>query len=49
VKYPLIFIEGQMDWPMPGAHGLVSEGPSGTCSYAIVKRANESPEQNTVN
>lgn len=47
MNYPLIFIEGQMDWPMPGAHVLVLEEPSGTCSYAIVKRANESPENKT--
>lgn len=32
---------------MPGAHGAVLEGPSGTSSYAIVKRANESSEQNS--
>lgn len=49
VKYPLIFIEGQMDWPMPGAHRLLLEEPSGTCSYAIVKRANESSENKTTN
>lgn len=46
MKYLLIFIEGQMDWLVPEAHGgVVLEEPSGTCSYAIVKKANESPEQ----
>lgn len=31
-----------MDWPVPEAHrGLILEEPSGTCSYAIVKKAKE--------
>lgn len=49
VKNLFIGTKGQMDWSRPGARRLVSEEPSGACSYAFAKKTSESPAHNTVN